>query len=63
MWMPLGDCPREDGHSGGRVRLPQPRAFCQPRWVRARRLDIAVPIPGTWVTGDFEAGDALISGT
>ena len=23
-------------------------------------MDIAVPIPGTWVTGDFEAGDALI---
>lgn len=23
-------------------------------------MDIAVPIPGTWVTGDFEAGDVLI---
>jgi hypothetical protein len=23
-------------------------------------MDIAVPIPGTWVTGDFAAGDALI---
>ncbi|MGC1413480.1 MAG: methyltransferase domain-containing protein [Acetobacteraceae bacterium] len=27
---------------------------------RAGGMDIAVPIPGTWVTGDFEAGDVLI---
>ena len=60
LWMPLGDCPREKGRW---QLLPAPtrREF----WTTkvgsgAGGMDIAVPIPGTWVTGAFKAGDALI---
>ncbi len=60
MWMPLGDCPREMGalavaagsHHGGILATRVGSG--------AGGMDIAVPIPGTWVTGDFSAGDALI---
>jgi ectoine hydroxylase-related dioxygenase (phytanoyl-CoA dioxygenase family) len=60
LWMPLGDCPREKGaltvaagsHTRGILETKVGSG--------AGGMDIAVPIPGTWVTGAFEAGDALI---
>src|SRR3954447_12074935 len=60
MWMPLGDCPREKGalavaagsHTTGILETKVGSG--------AGGMDIAVPIPGTWVTGAFRAGDALI---
>jgi ectoine hydroxylase-related dioxygenase (phytanoyl-CoA dioxygenase family) len=60
LWMPLGDCPREKGalavaagsHTKG---ILETRVGSG-----AGGMDIAVPIPGTWVTGAFRAGDALI---
>jgi ectoine hydroxylase-related dioxygenase (phytanoyl-CoA dioxygenase family) len=60
MWMPLGDCPREMGTLA--VAAGSHATGILPTKVGsgARGMDIAVPIPGTWVTDDFEAGDALI---
>jgi hypothetical protein len=60
MWMPLGDCPREKGAlavaAGSHTRgILDTRVGSG-----AGGMDIAVPIPGTWVTGAFKAGDALI---
>jgi ectoine hydroxylase-related dioxygenase (phytanoyl-CoA dioxygenase family) len=60
LWMPLGDCPREKGalavaagsHTQGILETKVGSG--------AGGMDIAVPIPGTWVTGAFAAGDALI---
>jgi hypothetical protein len=60
LWMPLGDCPREKGalavaagsHTKGILETKVGSG--------AGGMDIAVPIPGTWVTGAFRAGDALI---
>ena len=60
MWMPLGDCPREMGTLA--VAAGSHTTGILPTKVGsgAGGMDIAVPIPGTWVTGDFAAGDALI---
>ena len=60
MWMPLGDCPREMGTLA--VAAGSHATGILPTKVGsgAGGMDIAVPIPGTWVTGDFQAGDALI---
>jgi hypothetical protein len=60
LWMPLGDCPREKGalavaagsHVNGILETKVGSG--------AGGMDIAVPIPGAWVTGAFKAGDALI---
>ncbi len=60
LWMPLGDCPREKGalavaagsHTTGILQTKVGSG--------AGGMDIAVPIPGTWATGAFKAGDALI---
>lgn len=60
MWVPLGDCPRKKGalavaagsHTHG---ILETRVG-----TGAGGMDISVPIPGTWVTGAFRAGDALI---
>ena len=60
LWMPLGDCPREKGalavaagsHTQGILETKVGSG--------AGGMDISVPIPGTWVTGAFKAGDALI---
>jgi hypothetical protein len=60
LWMPLVECPREKGslavaagsHSKGILETKVGSG--------AGGMDIAVPIPGTWVTGAFEVGDALI---
>ena len=60
LWMPLGDCPREKGALA--VAAGSHRAGILPTRVGsgAGGMDIAVPIPGTWVTGTFRAGDGLI---
>jgi ectoine hydroxylase-related dioxygenase (phytanoyl-CoA dioxygenase family) len=60
LWMPLGDCPREMGALA--VAAGSHHTGILPTKVGsgAGGMDIAVPIPGTWVTGDFAAGDALI---
>jgi hypothetical protein len=60
MWMPLGDCPREKGALA--VAAGSHRDGILPTKVGsgAGGMDIAVPIPGSWVTGNFSAGDALI---
>jgi len=60
MWMPLGDCPREKGALA--VASGSHRQGILPTKVGAGAggMDIAVPIPGTWVTSGFWAGDALI---
>jgi hypothetical protein len=60
LWMPLGDCPREKGAlavaAGSHIQgILQTKVGSG-----AGGMDIAAPIPGTWVTGAFEAGDALI---
>ena len=60
LWMPLGDCPREKGAlavaAGSRTQgILETRVGSG-----AGGMDIAVPIPGTWVTRSFRAGDALI---
>jgi hypothetical protein len=60
LWMPLGDCPREKGalavaagsHTQG---ILETRVGSG-----AGGMDISVPIPGTWMTGGFKAGDAVI---
>jgi len=60
MWMPLGDCPREKGAlavaAGSHTQGILPTKVGS----GAGGMDIAVPIPGTWTTGAFRAGDALI---
>jgi hypothetical protein len=60
MWMPLGDCPREMGSLA--VAAGSHTTGILPTKVGsgAGGMDIAAPIPGIWVTGDFAAGDALI---
>lgn len=60
LWMPLGDCPRQKGALA--VAAGSHRGGILPTKVGsgAGGMDIAVPIPGTWVTGGFRAGDALI---
>lgn len=60
MWAPIGDCPREKGplavasgsHISGVLETKVGSG--------AGGMDICVPIPGTWVTGDFAAGDVLV---
>ena len=60
LWAPLGDCPLEKGALA--VAAGSHRAGVLDTRVGngAGGMDIAVPIPGEWVTGAFEAGDALI---
>ncbi len=60
LWAPLGDCPVEKGslavaagsHKHGVLEIKVSSG--------AGGMEIAVPIPGKWVTGPFSAGDALI---
>jgi hypothetical protein len=60
LWMPLGDCPREKGTLGVAAGSHAQGILDTKVGSGAGGMDIAVPIPGTWVTGAFKAGDALI---
>ena len=60
LWVPIGDCPVEKGslaiaagsHKSGILDIKVSSG--------AGGMEIAVPVPGEWVTGSFDAGDALI---
>ena len=58
--MPLGDCPREMGSLAVAAGSHTSGVLATKVGSGAGGMDIAVPIPGAWVTGDFAAGDALI---
>ncbi len=60
MWMPLGDCPLEKGALAVAAGSHTQGILSTKVGTGAGGMDIDVPIPGTWVTGAFEAGDALI---
>jgi hypothetical protein len=54
------DCAREMGSLGAAVGSHTTGILPTKVGSGAGSIDIAVPIPDTWFTGDFEAGDALI---
>lgn len=60
LWMPLGDCSREKGALAVAAGSHRQGILETKVGSGAGGMDIAVPIPGTWVTGAFKAGDALI---
>jgi hypothetical protein len=60
LWMPLGDCPREKGALAVAAGSHTKGILATKVGSGAGGMDIAVPIPGAWVTGAFRAGDALI---
>ena len=60
LWMPLGDCPREKGALSIAAGSHTQGILDTKVGSGAGGMDIAVPIPGTWVTGAFKAGDGLI---
>ena len=60
LWVPLGDCPREKGALAVAARSHRAGVLETRVGNGAGGMDIAVDIPGRWVTGSFEAGDALI---
>ncbi|MCX7381385.1 MAG: phytanoyl-CoA dioxygenase family protein, partial [Alphaproteobacteria bacterium] len=60
LWMPLGDCPREKGALAVAAGSHTQGILDTRVGSGAGGMDIAVPIPGRWVTGAFKAGDALI---
>ena len=60
LWMPLGDCPREKGALAVAAGSHTKGILDTKVGSGAGGMDIAVPVPGTWVTGAFQAGDALI---
>jgi hypothetical protein len=60
LWMPLGDCPREKGALAVAAGSHTQGILETKVGTGAGGMDISVPIPGTWVTGAFKAGDALI---
>ena len=60
MWIPLGDCPREKGALSVAAGSHIAGVLDTKVGGGAGGMDICVPIPGQWVSGSFEAGDALI---
>ena len=60
LWVPLGDCPREKGALAVAAGSHVHGILETKVGSGAGGMDIAVPIPGDWVTGAFKAGDALI---
>lgn len=60
LWMPLGDCPREKGALAVAAGSHTQGILETKVGAGAGGMDISVAIPGTWVTGAFKAGDALI---
>jgi Phytanoyl-CoA dioxygenase (PhyH) len=60
LWMPLGDCPREKGALAVAAGSHTKGILDTKVGSGAGGMDIAVSIPGIWVTGAFRSGDALI---
>ena len=60
LWAPLGDCPLEKGALAVAAGSHRRGVLDTKVGNGAGGMDIAEPIPGEWVTGAFEAGDALI---
>lgn len=60
MWMPIGDCPRDKGPLAVATRSHGAGVLDTRVGTGAGGMDISVEIPGSWVTGSFAAGDALI---
>ena len=60
LWVPLGDCSREKGTLAVAAGSHLAGVLDTRVGGGAGGMDISVPIPGHWVTGSFEAGDALI---
>lgn len=60
MWVPLGDCPMEKGALAVASGSHRAGVLDTKVGTGAGGMDICVDIPGTWVCGDFEAGDVLI---
>ena len=60
LWAPLGDCPLEKGALAVAAGSHKAGVLDTRVGNGAGGMDISVPIPGEWVTGAFEAGDALI---
>ena len=60
VWAPLGDCPREMGSLAVAAGSHLAGVLDTKVGTGAGGMDICVPIPGTWVSGDFSAGDVLI---
>jgi hypothetical protein len=60
LWMPIGDCSREKGALAVAAGSHRQGILDTKVGSGAGGMDIAVPIPGTWVTGAFKAGDGVI---
>ncbi len=60
LWVPLGDCPIEKGPLAVAAGSHQAGVLDTKVGSGAGGMDICVPIPGTWVSGSFEAGDAVV---
>ncbi|MCH9670918.1 MAG: phytanoyl-CoA dioxygenase family protein, partial [Gammaproteobacteria bacterium] len=60
MWVPLGDCPMEKGSLAVATASHVDGVLDTRVGTGAGGMDIAAPVTGTWVTGDFKAGDVLI---
>ena len=60
MWVPLGDCPRDKGALAVAAGSHRAGVLDTKVGSGAGGMDICVPIPGSWVTGSFQAGDVLV---
>ncbi len=60
MWVPLGDCRRVNGPLAVSAGSHRSGVLDTKVGNGAGGMDICVPIPGEWVTGSFDAGDALV---
>ncbi len=60
MWVPLGDCSREKGALAVAAGSHKAGVLDFEVGAGAGGMSLVGPIPGTWVSGDFEAGDVLI---
>ncbi|MEE8248446.1 MAG: phytanoyl-CoA dioxygenase family protein [Alphaproteobacteria bacterium] len=60
LWVPLGDCPREKGSLAVAAGSHKAGVLDFEVGSGAGGMSLVGPIPGTWVGGDFEAGDGLI---
>jgi len=60
LWLPLGDCPPEKGGLAVAAGSHRAGLFDTTVGNGAGGMEISGPISGTWVTGSFKAGDALV---